>query len=143
MVWSRLRPTSKFIAMLQLFSSAATNNCAPKVVSPGDTTTSNPAAHAFRRHYGELTRAIVEPLPLAVELYTRDIIPAATKERVQTIGLTPIEKKAALLDAVEARIQSHPYDFWGFIATLEGDPLLQISATRLRHSYRKYSFIVY
>ena len=57
--------------------------------------------------------------------------------RVVVPSLTKEEKNMALLGAIEARLKTHPSDFWTLVAVLEAEPILQIFAAKLRESYCK------
>ena len=74
---------------------------------------------------------------LTIDLYSNDVIPEATKNRVVVPSLTKEEKNMALLDAIEARIRTNPSDFWTLVTVLGKDIVLCTFATRLRETYRK------
>ena len=105
----------------------------------GDGTPVNPAAaaSAFKKHRGDLMRGIVEPLTLANDLYSNDVISEGTKNRIVVPSLTKEEKNIALLDAIEARIQTNPSDFWTLVTVLKADTVLCTFATKLRETYCK------
>ena len=95
------------------------------------------AAMAFKRHCGDLATAIVEPLPLAMELYAKEIIPTEVRDRTFLTSLTTTEKNCILLQAVEARIKVAPADLWILVDIFSGNVVLQTFASRLRTSYCK------
>ena len=108
----------------------------PRTESEGEV---NPAAavRTFKSLRGDLMTAIVDALPLANTLYSKFIIPESTMNRVVVSCLAKEEKNVALLDAIEARLQTNPSDFWTLVAILEADPILKIFANKLRESYCK------
>ena len=82
-------------------------------------------------------RGIVEPLMLTNDLYSNDVIPEGAKDRVILPSLTKQEKNMALLDAIEARIQTNPSDFRTLVTVLGKDAVLCTFATKLRETYCK------
>ena len=94
------------------------------------------AASAFKKHCGDLMIAITEPLPLAYQLYSRDVISEEVKDKM-LLPITKGEKNMALLDAIEARIRTKPSDFWTLVTVLGTDIVLCTFATRLRETYCK------
>ena len=80
---------------------------------------------AFRRHYSDLVGSIQDPEDLSVFLYTKNIISPGVRDEVQeSRGLTKRRKCEVLINAVEAKITSHPQAFHAFINVLRSMPYI-------------------
>ena len=95
------------------------------------------ASQAFTQHRLDLQGAIEDTAKLTHSLISNNIIPESTKRRLIVSGLSGFEISVALLDAVEARIRTHPKVFESFLDLLRGDIMLQSFAGQLLESYRK------
>ena len=98
---------------------------------------------SFRKNYGSLHSALAQPnvtSGLASKLYEKTIITAETRDAVQfTIGITPSDRAANLLQAVESSIKIDHQRFQQFIRILKNDPTLKLklAAKRLHRCYSK------
>ena len=90
---------------------------------------------AFREHRADLLIAVSDPLILANSLYSKRIISRETLDQTLLPSLTISNKNFILLDAIEARIRTHPSDFLTLLTILDQDACLCIFAERLRNSY--------
>ena len=79
----------------------------------------------FRAHYASLVHAIQDPLPLAIHLFSKGIIPSALKENMSMLGLSRLDKNNTLLSAVEFQIQANPSTLHAFLSALNEDPSMQ------------------
>ena len=95
------------------------------------------AGEAFREHRADLI-AVADPLILANSLYSKRIISRETLEQVKVQSFTVSDKNFILLEAVEARIRTHPSDFLILLAILGNDAHLCVYAEGLRNSYCEY-----
>ena len=93
------------------------------------------ASEAFRECRADLLVAIVDPLILANHLYSKKIISRETLEQIMELSLTISNKNIILLNAVEARIRTHPSDFFVLLAILRSDAHLCVHAEGLQNSY--------
>ena len=96
------------------------------------------ASEAFRECRADLLEAIVDPLILANHFYSKKIISRETLKQITELSLTVSNKNVILLNAVEARIRTHPSDFLILLAILENDVHLCICAEGLRNCYCEY-----
>ena len=99
------------------------------------------ASQAFAQLRHDLQGAIEDTTNLTHRLTSKNIIPESTKKRIIVSGLTGFEISIALLDAVEAGIQTHPRVFDSFLDLLQSDIMLQSFAGQLLESYRKYAIV--
>ena len=100
------------------------------------------AGEAFREHRAVLLEAVVDPLILANSLYSKKIISRETLKQIMELSLTFSNKNVILLDAVEARIRTHPCDFLPLLAILGNDAHLCVYAEGLRNSYCEYPMAI-
>ena len=84
-----------------------------------------PEYRTFREHYYRLVQAIQDPLSLAAQLFSQDIITSAVKEQMIVSALTRLEKNSLLLSAVEGQIQTDPRVLHVFLSTLNEDTSMQ------------------
>ena len=83
---------------------------------------STPQASTLRRHFSDLIRAIEDPVLLAVDLYSANIITQAMLERVTDVpSLTRTDKTSLLLGAVSDQTVISPATFNGFLSILSED----------------------
>ena len=145
-----LQPTA---TAMSLSSSSSNRHHQPTVVSTQSVTQSSTDHHdttidahkageAFRQHRDNLLIAITDPLFLANALYSKNIISRETLDNV--LPPTPVNvMKVILLNAIEARIRTHPSDFLILLAILGRDSQLCIFAEGIRNSYCKCSTIIH
>ena len=139
-----LQPTA---TAMSLSSSSSSRPHQPTVVSTQSVTQSSTDHHdttidahkageAFRQHRDNLLIAITDPLFLANALYSKNIISRETLDNI--LPPTPVNvMKVVLLNAIEARIRTHPSDFLILLAILGRDSQLCIFAEGIRNSYCK------
>ena len=100
------------------------------------------ASLAFRKHYDTLQTAISTPdlvNSLASKLYKRLLITKETRDAVQfTTGISPMDKAAMLLQAVESTIQIDKHCLFRFVRLLKKQPILKPFAEKLRKEYSKW-----
>ena len=93
------------------------------------------AADAFRINYADLHSALSSPtLPcrLASNLYKSEIITADTRDAVQfTLGISPAQQAAKLLQAVESSIKMDQRRLQQFIRELKKENALKPIALKL------------
>ena len=70
---------------------------------------------AFREVYAELMEAIQDPVYLAANLYSAEIIPVSVRTEMTTPGVSRFEKNEKLLTAVESQIKTTPKKFARFL----------------------------
>lgn len=80
---------------------------------------------AFRELYQDILTVIMyNTEPLAVKLYSKDVISSSVRDKVLLQTLTPDIKASELLRAVEAEVKVNPKQFMIFVSTLRelGEP---------------------
>ena len=83
---------------------------------------STPQATTLRNHFSDLIRAIQDPVLLAVDLYSAEIITQTLLERVSTAtALTRTDKTSLLLGAVSDQTVVSPRTFDNFLNILSED----------------------
>ena len=78
-----------------------------------------PEAKTLRQHYADLTKAIQDPLGLASELYSADVIARKVLDSTIESSHTKVEKTMHLLQAVSDQIAVNPKDFHCFLTILK------------------------
>ena len=99
------------------------------------------AAEAFRKNYGALCKALVQPdmaSSLAVELYSETIITAESRDAVQVPFNTPTRQAILLLQAMEPFIKIDHTKFRKVTRLLKKQPVLEPIAEQLYQCYRKF-----
>ena len=96
-----------------------------------------PEAKTMRKHYADLTKAIQDPLGLAAELYSADVIAKKVLDSTIESSHTKVEKTMHLLQAVSGQIAINPEDFCCFLAVMRKDSSLQAAAELISSTYRK------
>ena len=134
-------------SLLVVQSSQNHPNSTVALPNAGDTTLTKSiraeeAGEAFREHRADLLEAVVDPLILANSLYSKKIISRETLKQIMELSLTFSNKNVILLDAVEARIRTHPSDFLILLAILGSDAHLCVYAEGLRNSYCEVIVII-
>ena len=102
---------------------------------------SNLAVEALRRNYTALHDALAQPgmaSRLVTKLYSGAIITEATRDAVQTTGITPVQQANWLLQAVESSIKMDYRSLRQFTRLLKKQPVLSPIAKELRQCYRKF-----
>jgi len=99
---------------------------------------STPQATTLRKHFSDLIRAIQEPVLLAVDLYSAEIITQNFLDRVSsaTAGLTRTDKTSLLLGAVSDQTVVCPEAFDTFLSILseEHGPALPDVVEKIKDS---------
>ena len=73
----------------------------------------------FRELYQDILTVIMyNTEPLAVKLYSKDVISSSVRDKVLLQTLTPDIKASELLRAVEAEVKVNPKQFMIFVSTL-------------------------
>ena len=96
-----------------------------------------PEAKTMRKHYADLTKAIQNPLGLASELYSANVIARNILDSTLESSCTKVEKTMHLLQAVSDQITVNPKDFHCFLDVLRKDSSLQATAELISSTYRK------
>ena len=96
-----------------------------------------PEARTMRKHYADLTKAIQNPLGLASELYSADVIARNILDSTLESTNPKVEKTMHLLQAVSDQIITNPQEFHCFLAVLRKDSSLQATAELISSTYRK------
>ena len=94
-------------------------------------------AKIIRKHYADLTKAVQDPLGLAAELYSANVIARSILDSTMVSTHTKVEKVMYLLQAVSDRITINPKDFHCFLAVLKKDSSLQEMAELMNSTYSK------
>lgn len=90
------------------------------------------ASEALRGHFSALVKTI-DPLTVAVELYSKKAIDDSTLDRITSVTSTSkYEKAYQLLKAVSDAVKTSPDVFSSFCAVLESEPVTEEFAKRLR-----------
>ena len=77
-----------------------------------------PEAKTMQKHYADLTKAIQDPLGLASELYSADVIARNILDSTLESSCTKVEKTMHLLQAVSGQIAVNPEDLRCFLAAI-------------------------
>ena len=80
-----------------------------------------PEAKTLQKHYADLTKAIQDPLGLASELYSADVIARKVLDSTIESSHIKVEKTMHLLQAVSDQIAVNPKDFHCFLTILKKD----------------------
>ena len=99
-----------------------------------------PEYHAFRKHYAKLAEAIQQPLSLANQLFSKEIITSEVKERMRVPLLSRLDKNSELLSAVEIRIKTDPSVFPLLLSSLKDDASLRPLVESMQSKYLCYMF---
>ena len=94
-----------------------------------------PEQQAFREAYAELMEAIQDPVYLAANLYSADLIQLAIREEMTTHGVSRFEKNEKLLTAVESQIKATPPKFAMFLSVLSRDSSMEPLVEKLQNAY--------
>lgn len=76
-------------------------------------------SRAFRKKFSTLISAIDNPLAVAVEAYSRDLVSKDVVDRMLVQTLTTAEKATFLLSCMESRISTYQESFHEFVRVLK------------------------
>ena len=94
-------------------------------------------AKTMREHYANLTKTIQDPLGLATELYSADVIAKKVLDSTLEFNCTRVEKTMHLLQAVRDQITINPKVFHSFLTVLKKDSSLRATAELIDSTFRK------
>ena len=97
--------------------------------------TSSAESEAFRKYSADLIREIQDPELLAWELYSDDVISQTGMDKVSMVGLSSVQRKTRLLDAVRLQIATDPTKFQNLLKVLRNQPQLKDVAEKLKTAY--------
>ena len=87
-------------------------------------------SQAFRKKFSTLVSAIDNPLAVAVEAYSRDLVSKDILDRILVQTLTTSEKATILLCCVESRISTCHKSFHEFVRVLKTQTnLIEVAET--------------
>ena len=89
------------------------------------------ASEAFRKCSAELTRGIQDPELLAWELYSDDVVSETIVDEVSVVGLSSVQRKTRLLNAVSDQIAVDPAKFQNLLLALRKQAPLKDVADKL------------
>ena len=90
------------------------------------------ASEALRVHFSALVKTI-DPLMVAIELYSKKAIDDSTLDRITSVTSTAkYEKACQLLKAVSDAVKTNPDVFGSFCAVLESEPVTEERAKLLK-----------
>ena len=92
-------------------------------------------SEAFRKCSADLVREIQDPDLLAWELYSNDVISETVMDKVSMVGLSTVQRKTRLLNAVRVQIATDPTKFQNLLKVLRRQPSLQDVAEKLKTAY--------
>jgi len=92
-------------------------------------------SEAFRKCSADLIREIQDPELLAWELYSNDVVSEMVVDEVSMVGLSDVQRKVRVLNAVRAQITVHPAKFQNLLRTLRGQPSLKDVAEKLKTTH--------
>ena len=92
-------------------------------------------SEAFRKCSADLIRKIQDPELLAWELYSDDILSQTAMDEVSVVGLSSMQRKTKLLNAVRVQIVFDPTKFQNFLQALKKQPSLEGVAEKLKTAY--------
>ena len=106
----------------------------------------NLASVAVREHYDTLHSAISQPtlvIEVASKAYKWVLITRETRDAIQfTTGISPGQRAALLLQAVESAIQIDYRNLRQFVRLLRKEPTLKPIAKALQTSYSKLVYLM-
>ena len=97
--------------------------------------TSSAEFEAFRKCSSNLIRGIQDPELLAWELYSDDVISQTVMDKVSMVGLSSVQRKTRLLNAVRLQIATDPTKFQNLLKVLRNQPQLKDVAEKLKTAY--------
>ena len=102
-----------------------------------------PEYQTFREHYARLVHAIQNPLSLATQLFTRNIIDSSLLQQMNTLGFTIFQNANTLLTAVLGKIKTDPRTLRVFLSALNEDPSMQSLVESIQSKSRLIHIIGY
>ena len=90
----------------------------------------SPESKAFRKCYGLLFENIDSPKPLAMWLYSCELLTKATRKKISSLDSQ--SAMDVLLDAVEGQIKTDPQNFYKFLEQLGKDKSMQNLCGKLK-----------
>ena len=93
------------------------------------------ASEAFRKCSADLIRVIQDPVLLAWELYSDDVVSETVVDEVSVVGLSGVQRKTRLLIAVRDQIAVDPKKFQNLLQALRKQPPLKDVADKLETIY--------
>ena len=102
----------------------------------GSTVKIKAASDALRGHFSALVKTI-DPLMVAIQLYSEKIIDSSTLDRIRSVtSTTKTEKACDVLSAVSDLLTTNPDVFSSFCAVLESEPVTEERAKLLKGIYK-------
>ena len=101
----------------------------------GEVTPLSMESEAFRKCSADLIREIQDPELLAWELYSNDVVLESVTEEVSMMGLSVVQRKTRLLNAVRVQIAIAPAKFQKLLLVLTKQPSLKDVAEKLKATY--------
>ena len=98
-------------------------------------------SRAFKSQFSTLLSVIDNPLTIAAEAYSRDLISRDVVDKMLVSTLTAKEKAAILLTSVESHIATNKQSFHEFVRVLKTQTNLVQTAENLQMDYCKLYFI--
>ena len=92
-------------------------------------------SEAFRKCSADLIRGIQDPELLAWELYSDEVISESVMDEVGMVGLSSVQRKMRLLNAVRVQIATDPTKFPNLLKVLRRQPQLKDVAEKLKTAY--------
>ena len=99
-------------------------------------------SRAFQSQFSTLISAIDNPLTIAAEAYSRDLISRDVMDKMLVSTLTAKEKAAILLTSVESHISSNQQSFHEFVRVLKTQTNLVQTAENLQMECCEFHIIV-
>ena len=97
---------------------------------------------AFQKSFAVLSDGISDPVWLASELYSRDMISRDVRQEAQLETLPASTRTRKLLSAIEDQIKTGSASkFRGFLDILHSEPSLKHLARKLEEAYCKLQFV--
>ena len=100
-----------------------------------------PEFKAYLEHRDDLITGIDDPADLAGKLFSRKIISAGIRAKVENEMVDKPSRCRELLAAVDGKLASDPRGFHTFVAVLNKESTLEVIVTRMRKSYKRYKSI--
>ena len=98
-------------------------------------------SQAFKSQFSTLLSVIDNPLTIAAEAYSRDLISRDVRDKMLVSSLTAKEKTAILPTSVESHVSTNKQSFHEFVRVLKTQTNLVQTAENLQMDYCKLYFI--
>ena len=92
-------------------------------------------SEAFQKCSADLIRRMQYPELLALELYSDGILSETVMDEMSMVGLSSVQRKMRLLNAVRVQITSNPTKFQNLLLALKKQPPLRDVAEKLKTTY--------